>query len=397
MKLKALSNYDGDKSTRFGDCILIYDLTSMIVYDCGHGKHAEYVESFLQKNATITSVSIVVSHNDSDHTNGVCSLLEWLSDQGKYKVTVYTHQYLKHSSTILKKVDDGRRNKDSISQAILIEFDNIKKIIEKAKELNISAQEALDGVCISTCTIVGPTADEFTDVATKAIDNRVDNKIGEGDAAETVMNAASVQLKCTLDDGKTLLLCGDAIGAVGLLSALSSMIAIDTLAGAICALVFILNEFWPDKVKQQIIYKDMPSDTVFTDIASGKIDAAGFDLAKAKEMFAHLSNAPANQQTAEWNDLLRKCKDAERGNVIDAERMQLMTRDICMSTISLLVMTLIAFGVLAVAYMSLVTAIKILYIPLVYLVIMWFVTKKAAKSRANRIVVLVIKNAVQGL
>lgn len=60
MKLKALSNYDGDKSTRFGDCILIYDLTSMIVYDCGHGKHAEYVESFLQKNATITSVSIVV-------------------------------------------------------------------------------------------------------------------------------------------------------------------------------------------------------------------------------------------------------------------------------------------------------------------------------------------------
>ena len=53
MKLKALSNYDGDKSTRFGNCILIYDLTSMIVYDCGHGKHAEYVESFLQKNATM--------------------------------------------------------------------------------------------------------------------------------------------------------------------------------------------------------------------------------------------------------------------------------------------------------------------------------------------------------
>lgn len=45
MKLKALSNYDGDKSTRFGDCILIYDLTSMIVYDCGHGKHAEYLIS----------------------------------------------------------------------------------------------------------------------------------------------------------------------------------------------------------------------------------------------------------------------------------------------------------------------------------------------------------------
>lgn len=59
MKLKALSNYDGDKSTRFGDCILIYDLTSMIVYDCGHGKHAEYVESFLQKNAIAFGVLAV--------------------------------------------------------------------------------------------------------------------------------------------------------------------------------------------------------------------------------------------------------------------------------------------------------------------------------------------------
>ena len=110
MKLKALSNYDGDKSTRFGDCILIYDLTSMIVYDCGHGKHAEYVESFLQKNATITSVSIVVSHNDSDHTNGVCSLLEWLSDQGKYKVTVYTHQYLEIRNDYTRSKLDEKDN-----------------------------------------------------------------------------------------------------------------------------------------------------------------------------------------------------------------------------------------------------------------------------------------------
>ena len=116
----------------------------------------------------------------------------------------------------------------------------------------------------------------------------------------------------------------DTIGAVGLLSALSSMIAIDTLAGAICALVFILNEFWPDKVKQQIIYKDMPSDTVFTDIASGKIDAAGFDLAKAKEMFAHLSNAPANQQTAESSAKMQRCRAwkcyRRRTDAVDDER-----------------------------------------------------------------------------
>lgn len=35
MKLKALSHYDNDMDTRFGDCILLYDETSLVVYDCG--------------------------------------------------------------------------------------------------------------------------------------------------------------------------------------------------------------------------------------------------------------------------------------------------------------------------------------------------------------------------
>ena len=187
------------------------------------------------------------------------------------------------------------------------------------------------------------------------------------------------------------------IEAAGLLPTLFSMIAIDTLAGAICALVFVLNELWSDKSKRRIVYKNMPSDTVFSDIASGKIDAAGFDLAKAQEMYAYLSAAPANQQTAVWNDLLRKCMDDGRGNVIEAERMQLMTRDICMSTISLLIMTIVVLFILTFIYSNVLIPIKMLYIPLIYLVIMLFVTKRAAKSRADRTAVLVIKNAVQGL
>lgn len=63
---------------------------------------------------------------------------------------------------------------------------------------------------VGTCTIVGPTEDEFIEVAAKAIDSRESDNIGEGDAQETVMNAASVQLKCTLSDKNTILLCGDA-------------------------------------------------------------------------------------------------------------------------------------------------------------------------------------------
>ena len=189
---------------------MVYDSLSLIVYDCGHVKHAEYIETFLQANSTITSVHIVVSHNDSDHTNGICGLLDWLSMRSKYLVKVYTHQYLKHVDTILDKIDDGRRNRESLKKALLAEFDNIKEIIEKAQELDYSIVEALKGTIVGSCTIVGPTVDEFTDVAAKAVDKRENDKIGEGHAEETVMNAASVQLKCTLDNGKSILLCGDA-------------------------------------------------------------------------------------------------------------------------------------------------------------------------------------------
>lgn len=112
-------------------------------------------------------------------------------------------------------------------------------------------------------------------------------------------------------------------------------------------------------------------------------------------MYAHLNGTNANQQTAEWNMLLKKSRDAQRGNVIEAERLQLMTRDICMSTISLLIMTIIAFFILMIVSMSVWSSLKCLGIPLAYLIVMFFVTRFAERNRANRFVVLVIKNDVQ--
>ena len=210
MKLKALSNYDGDRNTRFGDCILLYDAINLVVYDCGHERHAKEVKTFLEKHSTIINVSIVVSHNDSDHTEGMAELLHWLYTKGNYSVAVYAHLYLKHADTILDKIDDGRRNRESLKQALLDEFDNIRSVIELAQNYGFSIIEALPYTPVCKCSIVGPTVDEFTDTAAQAVDNRVSDYIGEGDARETVMNAASIQLKCTLDDGNTILLCGDA-------------------------------------------------------------------------------------------------------------------------------------------------------------------------------------------
>lgn len=205
MKLKALSHYDGDKDTRYGDCILLYDNVSLIVYDCGHARHAQEVEKFLEDNAQISQVHIVISHNDSDHTNGVIELLEYLYNE-RYTVTVYSSLYLKSARKVLDVLDDERRTLPATKEHILEKFDNIKEIVEKAQEYGFAVKDAAVNTKVVTGIIAGPTEDEFVEVVVQAIEDESVTKI-EG---ETVMNAASVQLKCELDGAQTILLCGDA-------------------------------------------------------------------------------------------------------------------------------------------------------------------------------------------
>lgn len=205
MKLKALSHYDNDKDTRYGDCILLYDNTSLIIYDCGHTRHAQEVEKILEANSLISQVHIVVSHNDSDHTNGVIELLEYLYNE-QYMVTVYSSLYLKSARKVLDVLDDERRTLPATKKHILEKFDNIKEIVEKAQEYGFTVKDAAVNTKVVTGTIAGPTEDEFVEVVAQAIEDDSVTKI-EG---ETVMNAASVQLKCELDGAQTILLCGDA-------------------------------------------------------------------------------------------------------------------------------------------------------------------------------------------
>jgi hypothetical protein len=209
MKLKALSHYDNDHDTRFGDCILLYGNSNLIVYDCGHSKHKEAVADFLERNTAITSVSIVVSHNDSDHTDGILSLLDYLNDnRHKYSVHVYSSLYLKDVDAILDILDDKRRTRESTKKYILETFDKIKEIVEKTQEYNFTVvnAEVNTSVASEAATIVGPTVDEFAAVVAQAIEDDTGTQI-EG---ETVMNAASVQMQCDLDSDTTALLCGDA-------------------------------------------------------------------------------------------------------------------------------------------------------------------------------------------
>lgn len=184
-------------------------------------------------------------------------------------------------------------------------------------------------------------------------------------------------------------------GAFDRFEAIFQMIITDIFVGAICVLVLIFNELWSDRTKTKLVYGEMPSGTVFTDIASGKIDATGFDLDKAKELYMALADESESKQTAEWNLLLRKSRETGRGNVIEAQRMQLMTRDICMSTISLLILNIIAIGVLAIVHFDIIFTLKMMAMPIIYLIVMLIITKIAAQNRARRFVALVIKNDVQ--
>ena len=206
MKLLALSHYDNDTDTRFGDCILVFDTFDLIVYDCGHIKHSEYVMSFLKEHREISNVHIVVSHNDSDHTAGICDLLNRLHDQKCYTVQIYAHLYDRHVGAILSAIDDGRRSRESLKDCLLEEFNHIREIKETAEKNHYRVVEALSGTAVANARIAGPTQEEFIRVAAQAVDKRASNTVEE----ETVMNAASVQLKCSIDNNRTILLCGDA-------------------------------------------------------------------------------------------------------------------------------------------------------------------------------------------
>lgn len=174
------------------------------------------------------------------------------------------------------------------------------------------------------------------------------------------------------------------------LDTLLKMAAIDVWVGEIGVLVIILNEIWPDSFKTKLIYGRLPSDTIFSEIAVGK-DDLGFEVDAAKKRYKDLAELPPKKQSAKWNELLRASKEANCGNVIEAQRMQLMTRDICMSAISLLALTILTAVIFIIRSPDKQECWQMFIVPILYLTAMFFVARVAAKNRAKRLVNMVIK------
>lgn len=199
-------SYKESNEHDFGDCFIIDNGSDVVVFDCGSNEHAEKVIEYLEKNYGPSKKAIVfLSHNDSDHFNGIPKLIE----EGKVD-KVYTILFLKLYHELLYEIDDGRKTNNSIKEQIAELYSNITSlegqgILFSIYDNNDSFVKVCNGI-----NIVGPTKEYAIKAAAKALDSCQGNTIDK----ETVINAASVQLSIDFGTSKMLLTGDSSIDAI---------------------------------------------------------------------------------------------------------------------------------------------------------------------------------------
>lgn len=187
--------YEEPQKHNYGDCIIIDTGEKVYIYDCGSKEHAETVMAYMEDQGYDKAV-FILSHNDSDHFNGLPELLS----QNKID-KIYTTLLLKYSDDILERIDDKRRSKESVKQAILDKYDNIAKLTgAPICDIYEENWQLEDEICI-----VGPDKEYMLDAVAKNLDGREGNTTD----GETNVNATSIQVKVTIE-GHYVLFDGDA-------------------------------------------------------------------------------------------------------------------------------------------------------------------------------------------
>lgn len=194
MKVKFLNAFDYENAdANNGDAIIIDTKEKMYVYDCGCDEHAERVIKYAKDNG-YQKFDVILSHNDSDHFDGIPKLIE----TGMVN-SVVTNLLFKYTEDILKRIDDSRRSKDSIRKAIAETYDNIYSLSGTCKLVDFME------VSFEDIELVGPDLEYMLDAVAKRLDGREGNTI-DGD---TAVNATSLQISIPINN-KKLLLTGDA-------------------------------------------------------------------------------------------------------------------------------------------------------------------------------------------
>lgn len=193
MTLKVLSSKNYKDATKdYGDCFVFIDGKTAIVYDCGSVEHGMKVIDLLNEY-DIDKATVILSHNDDDHFEGIPYLI---SNERVDKL--FTVLLLKYKDDLLDAIDDGRINRDSLSRKIQELYDNIASLsgTVKLRDVYEDADELPSQV-----NFIGPDFDYMIEAAAKGLDNR------EGDTidGETITNAASVQIELKMGTSKVLL------------------------------------------------------------------------------------------------------------------------------------------------------------------------------------------------
>ena len=195
MKVIFLSaNNYSDPGKNNGDCILVDNGSELVVYDCGCEEHARRVLEYMRQHG-YQQTKVVLSHNDSDHFDGIPYLIE----RGAVSA-VYTLLLLKYKDELLDRIHDGRMTRESIARRIEEIYDNIYSLGGSVDLLDALA----DTDVTAGITIPGPDKEYALDAVAKRIDNRESDDIDK----ETIVNAVSIQLSVVYGV-KTLLLTGD--------------------------------------------------------------------------------------------------------------------------------------------------------------------------------------------
>lgn len=142
------------------------------------------------------TAKIVLSHNDSDHFDGI----PYLIDQGLI-TDVYTLLLLKYKDELLDLVNDKRRTRESIAKSIEEIYYNIYSLSGKVALRDIF----MDTYVASSVSIPGPDKEYALNAVAKNIDNRQGDNIDK----ETIVNAVSTQLSIHVNWGRDFLLTGD--------------------------------------------------------------------------------------------------------------------------------------------------------------------------------------------
>ena len=183
-----------DSGENKGDCIIIDTNSELVIYDCGCEEHANRVIDYMDKHH-YSKAKLVLSHNDSDHFDGIPHLIE----AGKIS-DVYTLLLLKYKDDLLEKINDKRITRDSLTRRISEIFANIYSLSGKVVLKDIFS----DTFICNGISIIGPDKEYALDAVAKRIDNRQGDTIDK----ETIVNAVSTQVKVIVGT-KNLLLCGD--------------------------------------------------------------------------------------------------------------------------------------------------------------------------------------------